>query len=149
MAFNARGTDVATSAGGIAFASIPVGTNNMNNALHMPRHIQEAESNRHPGLSDPARAIGATLIVLSLLRWPLTAIVASSASKLPISPWIIIPAMQASAEAMFWVGVYMVGRKPLRAALARLAGTRPVRILLARRLSLSHPVEPSSAISDD
>jgi hypothetical protein len=99
--------------------------------------------------SDPSRALGAALIVLSLLRWPITAMLASAHWELPVSPWFLIPVVQGFAEAMFWVGVWLVGRRPLRAAMARLSGTWPVSAILARIVRVPQSVEARPATPDE
>jgi hypothetical protein len=71
------------------------------------------------------------VIALSLLRWPLTALLVSPAWGFPGNQWVLILAVQASAEAMFWSGVWLIGREPLRAALARVAGRLPLRTILS------------------
>ena len=87
--------------------------------------------NQRPMLAGPARAIGATVIALSLLRWPVTAMLVSPGWGSLASQWALILAVQTSAEAMFWIGVWLIGRESLRAALARVADRSPLRTILS------------------
>jgi uncharacterized protein DUF3563 len=99
----------------------------------MRSHTTESGWDHHLGLAPSSRAIGAALIALSLLRWPATAMLASTAGDFPGTPWSLILTVQASAETIFWIGVWLVGRNSLRAALARVAATWPVRSMFLRR----------------
>jgi len=56
---------------------------------------------------------------------------ASPAWGPPASQWVLILAVQTSAEAMFWIGVWLMGRESLRAALARVADRSPLRTILS------------------
>ncbi|HSD60886.1 MAG TPA: hypothetical protein VLC55_08535, partial [Burkholderiales bacterium] len=49
----------------------------------------------------------------------------------PASQWALILAVQTSAEAMFWIGVWLVGRESLRAALPRVADKSALRTILS------------------
>lgn len=116
---------------------------------HMQRNVTGPGWSDYLRLATPSQGMGAALIALSLLRWPVTAMLASSAWKLPVSQWILISVVQACAEAMFWIGVWLVGRKPLRAALMRLAETWPVLATLDRTRRLPRSVKSRSAVPDD
>ena len=87
----------------------------------MTREFEEPETNRHPEPAGLSRGLGGLLILVSFVRWPATAILASPAWGLADYRWLLIPAVQAGAEAMFWIGIWLVGRGPLRAALARIS----------------------------
>jgi len=100
---------------------------------------QEPESYRHLEPAGHSRGIGWMLIALSFLRWPATAMLVSPAWGLPDYRWLLIPAVQAGAEAMFWIGVWLVGRGPLRAALARISGKWRVGAIFARSIRISWP----------
>lgn len=89
--------------------------------------------NGHPRPVGAWRAIGAAVIALSLLRWPLTAMLVSPAWGPPAGQWYLVAAVQVSAEVMFWTGAWMVGRDQLRAALARVAAAAPLRTILGRQ----------------
>lgn len=107
-------------------------------------------NNKEPGpgifflAANTARAVGAALIGLSLLRWPATALLVSPAWELLDGRWAVILAVQTGAEAMFWIGVWLVGRQPLRQALARVSETRPVCAILARTSRLARSVQSRS-----
>lgn len=102
----------------------------------MTRNWKEPESNRLPGPAGLSRGVGGLLIALSFLRWPATAMLVSPAWGLADYRWLLIPAVQAVAEAMFWIGVWLVGRGPMRAALARISGKWHVGATLARSIRI-------------
>jgi hypothetical protein len=131
------------------FARVLAGASNLQSKPDMPRKMKELWLYRYLRFSDPSRAMGAALIALSLLRWPVTAMLASAHWELPVSPWVLIPVVQGCAEAMFWVGVWLVGRKPLRAAMARFAAMWPVSAILARMLRVPQSVKTEPATPDD
>lgn len=90
-------------------------------------------------LAKPAQAMGAVLIGSSLARWPATAWLLSPGWELADGRWFLILAVQGGAEAIFWFGVWLLGGKPLRDALARVCATRPVRAILARLSRRARP----------
>jgi hypothetical protein len=105
----------------------------------MARNWKEPESNRLLGPAGLSRAIGAMLIAVSFLRWPATAMLVAPGFGLAEYRWLLIPAVQAGAEAMFWIGVWLVGRGPLRAALARISGKWRAGAGPARSIRVSRP----------
>lgn len=102
----------------------------------MARNRKEPETNGQLEAAGLSRGVGGLLIVLSFLRWPATAMLASPAWGLADYRWLLIPAVQAGAEAMFWIGVWLVGRGPLRAALARISRKWRIRAALARSIRM-------------
>ena len=97
----------------------------------MQSQATTAGSTYHPGRAGFVGAMGVTLIALSLLRWPATAMLLSPASG-PDTPWGALLAVQGGAEAIFWVGVWLVGRNYLGGLLARVSGSWPVQAIFAR-----------------
>ena len=79
-----------------------------------------------------SRALGVALIALSLARWPATVVLASPGWISAVNPWYAILALQILAEAMFWCGVWMIGRGRWRELMARVAASRLARAALVK-----------------
>jgi hypothetical protein len=95
----------------------------------------------------PSRALGVVLIAISLLRWPATAMLVSSGWEPANSPWVMILAVQSSAEIVFWVGAWLVGRDFLRAALARVAGNSSIRTIVDWVSRVARTASPKSGVT--
>ena len=113
---------------------------------HMHPNVTAPGWSEHLRLATTSQGIGAALIALSLLRWPATAVLVSPAWGLPDSAWVLILAVQTGAEAIFWVGVWLVGRSPLRRALASIAETWPVRTILSRTARVARSMHSKSGV---
>jgi hypothetical protein len=100
----------------------------------MPGDTTESGANQLLSAAGRSRVVDLGLIALSLLRWPATALLLAPGFELAEYRWVLIPAVQAGAEAMFWLGVRLVG--PLGAALARIAGRWRVRATPERTLRI-------------
>ncbi|HEX9180628.1 MAG TPA: hypothetical protein VF859_09550 [Burkholderiales bacterium] len=105
----------------------------------MARNLKEPEPNRLIGPAGLSRGAGGLLVAFSFLRWPVTALLVAPGFGFADYRWILIPAVQGGAEAMFWIGVWLVGLGPLRAALARTAGMWRVGASFPRSIRVTRP----------
>lgn len=105
----------------------------------MTREFEEPETIRHPEPAGLSRGVGGLLIALSFLRWPATAALVLPALGLADYRWLLIPVVQVGAEAMFWIGVWLVGRGALRAVLARISRRWRAGATFARSIRLQRP----------
>jgi hypothetical protein len=105
----------------------------------MARNLEEPETIRPIGPAGLSRGVGVLLIAFSFLRWPATALLVAPGFGLADYRWLLIPVVQVGAEAMFWTGVWLLGRGPLCAALARIAALWRGRTSFLRSIRVTRP----------